>query len=129
MSAWMYICVVSTDSWPSQSAMTVRSTPFCSSCIAALCRLCRPRHKRHTSAMIILQATQDIRKVSLWLGHANLATTEIYTRGDPTEKLEAIESIVPPHLRKGVFRPPDKLIALLRDTAVMETKMVHEQHR
>jgi len=73
-----------------------------------------PHVLRHTSAMIILQATQDIRKVSLWLGHANLATTEIYTRGDPTEKLEAIESIVPPHLRKGVFRPPDKLIALLK---------------
>src|SRR6266446_626385 len=74
-----------------------------------------PHVLRHTSAMIVLHATQDIRKVSLWLGHSNLATTEIYTRGDPSEKLEAIEAIVPPHLRKGFFRPPDKLIALLRD--------------
>jgi hypothetical protein len=77
--------------------------------------------------MIVLQATQDIRKVSLWLGHATLASTEIYTRGDPTEKLEAIEAIMPPHLRKGSFRPPDKLIALLRDTAVMESKTGHQQ--
>jgi len=53
-------------------------------------------------------------KVSLWLGHSNLATTEVYTRADPTEKLEAIEAIVPPHLRRGSFRPPDKLIALLK---------------
>jgi site-specific recombinase XerD len=74
-----------------------------------------PHVLRHTCAMIVLQATQDIRKVSLWLGHANLATTEIYTRADPTEKLEAINTTVPPHLRKGVFRPPDKLIASLRD--------------
>jgi integrase/recombinase XerD len=74
-----------------------------------------PHVLRHTCAMIVLQATQDVRKVSLWLGHSNLATTEIYTRGDPTEKLEAIEAIVPPHLRKGSFRPPDKLIAMLRD--------------
>jgi hypothetical protein len=74
-----------------------------------------PHVLRHTCAMIVLQATQDIRKVSLWLGHANLATTEIYTRADPSEKLEAINAIVPPHLRKGRFRPPDKLIALLRD--------------
>jgi integrase/recombinase XerD len=88
-----------------------------------------PHVLRHTCAMIVLQATQDIRKVSLWLGHATMASTEIYTRGDPTEKLEAIEAIVPPHLRKGAFRPPDKLIALLRDTAVMESKMVHEQHQ
>jgi integrase/recombinase XerD len=73
-----------------------------------------PHVLRHTCAMIVLQATQDIRKVSLWLGHSNLATTEVYTRADPTEKLEAIEAIVPPHLRRGAFRPPDKLIALLK---------------
>ena len=73
-----------------------------------------PHVLRHTCAMIVLQATQDIRKVSLWLGHANLTTTEVYIRADPTEKLDAIEAIVPPNLRRGVFRPPDKLIALLR---------------
>jgi integrase/recombinase XerD len=64
--------------------------------------------------MIVLQATQDIRKVSLWLGHANLATTEIYVRADPSQKLEAIEAVVPPHLRKGKFRSPDRLIAMLK---------------
>jgi hypothetical protein len=37
-----------------------------------------------------------------------------YTRGDPTEKLDAMESIVPPHLRRGAFQPTDKLIALLK---------------
>ena len=61
-----------------------------------------------------MQATGDIRKVSLWLGHATLTTTEVYTRGDPTEKLDAMEAIVPPHLRRGVFKPTDKLIALLK---------------
>jgi integrase/recombinase XerD len=81
-----------------------------------------PHVLRHTCAMIVLQATQDIRKVSLWLGHANLATTEIYTRADPSEKLEAINAIVPPHLRKGKFRPPDKLIALLKDKSNGEEK-------
>ena len=67
--------------------------------------------------MIVLQATKDIRKVSLWLGHADLATTEIYTRANPSEKLETINEVVPPFLRKGVFRAPDKLIASLRDTS------------
>ena len=38
--------------------------------------------------------------------------TEVYTRGDPTEKLNAMESIVPPHLRRGAFQPSDRLIAL-----------------
>jgi site-specific recombinase XerC len=73
-----------------------------------------PHVPRHTCAMIVLQATQDIRKVSLWLGHSTLATTEIYVRADPSQKLEAIEAVVPPHLRKGKFRPPDRLIALLK---------------
>lgn len=76
-----------------------------------------PHVLRHTCAMIVLQATKDIRKVSLWLGHADLATTEIYTRADPSEKLETINEVVPLSLRKGVFRAPDKLIALLRDTS------------
>jgi integrase/recombinase XerD len=83
-------------------------------CPGLLNKKISPHVLRHTCAMIVLQATQDIRKVSLWLGHSNLTTTEIYTRGDPTEKLEAIEAVVPPHLRKGSFRPPDKLIALLK---------------
>jgi site-specific recombinase XerC len=64
--------------------------------------------------MIVLQATQDIRKVSLWLGHSTLETTEIYVRADPSQKLEAIEAVVPPRLRKGKFRPQDRLIALLK---------------
>ena len=72
--------------------------------------------------MIVLQATGDIRKVSLWLGHATLTTTEVYTRGDPTEKLDAIEAIVPPHLRRGTFQPTDKLLALLRRASVMESE-------
>lgn len=74
----------------------------------------RPTCSAITCAMMVLQATQDIRKVSLWLGHSSLTTTEVYVRADPTEKLEAIEAVVPPSLRKGKFRPPDKLLALLK---------------
>jgi integrase/recombinase XerD len=59
-------------------------------------------------------SNKDIRKVSLWLGHSDLTSTEVYVRADPSEKLEAIEAVVPPSLRKGKFRPPDKLLALLK---------------
>jgi integrase/recombinase XerD len=52
-----------------------------------------PHVLRRTSAMIVLQATQDIRKVSLCLGHSQLTTTEIYTRADPSEKLAAIDAM------------------------------------
>ncbi len=69
---------------------------------------------RHTCAMMILQATGDLRRVSLWLGHADMQTTEVYLRADPTDKLEVIEAITPPALKRGRFRAPDKLIASLR---------------
>jgi hypothetical protein len=38
----------------------------------------------------------------------------MYVRADPSEKLEAIEAIVPPRLRKGTFRPTDALLAWLK---------------
>jgi len=54
--------------------------------------------------MIVLQATHDIRKVSLWLGHSQLTTTEMYVRADTSEKLEAIEAIVPPPPHTALVR-------------------------
>jgi hypothetical protein len=39
--------------------------------------------------MVILQATGELRKVSLWWGPAEMQTTEVYLRADPTDKLEA----------------------------------------
>lgn len=75
-----------------------------------------PHVLRHTCAMHILQATGDVRKVSLWLGHATLQSTEIYLRADPTEKLEALAAMTPPALKRGRFRTPDKLLAMLKDT-------------
>ena len=73
-----------------------------------------PHVLRHTCAMNTLQATRDIRKVALWLGHASTQTTEIYLQVDPAEKLETLEAVIPPSLRKGTFSPPDKLLASLR---------------
>ena len=37
--------------------------------------------------MHALEATGDIRKVSLWLGHQSIRSTEIYLQADPVEKL------------------------------------------
>lgn len=72
-----------------------------------------PHVLRHSCAMHMLQATRDIRKVALWLGHATLQSTEIYLRADPTEKLEMLDALAPLGIKPGKFRPPDKLIAML----------------
>jgi integrase/recombinase XerD len=36
-----------------------------------------PHQLRHSCAVMMLQATHDIRKVALWLGHADVRTTEV----------------------------------------------------
>ena len=74
-----------------------------------------PHVLRHSCAMMLYQATGDLRKVSLWLGHAQMQTTEVYLRADPTEKIDAIDKVIPPTLKRGQFTVPDKLIAALQD--------------
>jgi site-specific recombinase XerD len=75
-----------------------------------------PHVLRHSCAMHTLQATGDVRKVSLWLGHASIQSTEIYLRADPIEKLAMLAGSEMPNLRPGRFRPPDKLLAMLHET-------------
>lgn len=73
-----------------------------------------PHVLRHTCALNTLRATGDIRKVALWLGHESIQTTEAYLRADPSDLNEMLEVVVPPTLKRGSFRPADKLIASLR---------------
>ena len=63
--------------------------------------------------MQTLQATKDIRKVALWLGHTSTQTTEAYLRMDPSEKLEMIESMLPPSVSKGRFKVTDKVLQMI----------------
>lgn len=89
-------------------ATAERSTPS----IAA--KHVTPHVLRHSCAMHTLQATGDIRKVALWLGHASIQTTEMYLRADPTEKLALLEAHHAPLIQPGKFREPsDKLMQIL----------------
>ena len=91
-------------------------------CASLAAKRVSPHVLRHTAALVTLQATKDLRKVSLWLGHANMQTTEIYTRVDSSVKLEVLESIVAPKLRSGRFKATDKLIASLKPQNFMQSK-------
>jgi site-specific recombinase XerD len=92
------------------------------SCPSLSSKRVSPHVLRHTCALTVLQATKDLRKVSLWLGHANMQTTEIYTRADPSIKLEALESVIAPKLRTGRFKATDELIASLRTGSFMRSE-------
>ena len=82
-------------------------------CASLVGRSVSPHQLRHSCAVIMLEATRDIRKVALWLGHADIRTTETYLRVDAAQKLEAVEAVIPPELRRGKFKAPDALIAML----------------
>ena len=83
------------------------------SCPSLTGRSVSPHQLRHSCALTMLKATRDIRKVALWLGHADIRTTEIYLRVNPSEQLEAVEAVVPLGLRRGRFKAPDALITSL----------------
>ena len=73
-----------------------------------------PHVQRHACALNILEATGDIRRVWLWLGHQTLQITEMYLRSDPAEKLGTISEWRSPGLGKGRFTGvKDELMAML----------------
>jgi integrase/recombinase XerD len=74
-----------------------------------------PHVLRHTCALHTLEATGDIRRVALWLGHSSVTSTEIYLRIDPAAKLEILDAGAPPQIRKGTFTGvSDRLMAMLK---------------
>ena len=82
-------------------------------CASLIRKRVSPHVLRHTCALTILQATGDLRKVSLWLGHADMQTTMVYLRADPTEMIATVTAVVPMPGRRVRMRAPDKLIASL----------------
>jgi len=68
---------------------------------------------RHTSAMRLLIAGNDITVIALWLGHEQVATTNIYLHAVMTHKQQAIDRTKPLAAKPGRYRPPDALLTFL----------------
>jgi site-specific recombinase XerD len=72
-----------------------------------------PHILRHSCAMSLLQAGVDTAVIALWLGHADLRSTNTYLHADMTIKQRALELTTPPSTQPGRYRPPDSLLAFL----------------
>lgn len=68
---------------------------------------------RHTAAMRLLLAGNDITVIALWLGHEQLSTTNIYLHANMSHKQQAIDRTKPLTARPGRYQPDDALIAFL----------------
>ena len=62
---------------------------------------------RHTAAMRLLLAGNDVTVIALWLGHEQISTTNIYLHADMTHKQHAIDRTKPLATKPGRYRPPD----------------------
>jgi site-specific recombinase XerD len=72
-----------------------------------------PHVLRHSCAMALLQAGVDTAVIALWLGHADIRSTNVYLHADMTIKQRALELTTPPSAPPGRYRPADPLLAFL----------------
>jgi len=68
---------------------------------------------RHTCAMRLLLQGVDQVVIALWLGHAQVSSTDRYLHADMTQKERALARTHPPDTKPGRYRPPDPLLAFL----------------
>ncbi|MGI8723109.1 MAG: tyrosine-type recombinase/integrase [Geodermatophilaceae bacterium] len=73
-----------------------------------------PHTLRHTCAMSLLHAEIDTASIALWLGHANIQTTQVYLHADLELKRRALERIPTVDERPPArYQASDALIAFL----------------
>ncbi len=70
---------------------------------------------RHTAAMRLLLAGNDITVIALWLGHEQVSTTTIYLHADMTHKQQAIDRAAPLTAKPGRYQPSDPLLEFLEN--------------
>jgi site-specific recombinase XerD len=72
-----------------------------------------PHVLRHSCAMTLLQAGVDTAVIALWLGHADLRSTNAYLHADMAIKQRALDLTTPASTPPGRYRPADPLLAFL----------------
>lgn len=61
---------------------------------------------RHTNAMGLLHAGVDTTVIALWLGHADVRSTNAYLHADLAIKERALAKVHPASMPNGRYRPP-----------------------
>lgn len=72
-----------------------------------------PHALRHTCAMSLLQAGVDTTVIALWLGHADIRSTQPYLHADLSIKERALALVTPTTIPPGRYEPSDAVLAFL----------------
>ncbi|MFO7970593.1 MAG: tyrosine-type recombinase/integrase [Desulfobacterales bacterium] len=79
-------------------------------CPSIATKVVSPHTIRHTTAMHLLRAGNDVNMVSYWLGHADINTTHIYVEIDMEMKQRMIQKCAVPSVKKPLaWQKPDIL--------------------
>ncbi|HKN49698.1 MAG TPA: tyrosine-type recombinase/integrase [Actinomycetota bacterium] len=93
--------------------LTVHGATAATSCPSLKTKKLSPHVLRHTSAMSLLHAGVDTSVIALWLGHADIRSTNPYLHADLSIKERALALTTPASVPPGRYRPPDRLLAFL----------------
>jgi site-specific recombinase XerD len=63
--------------------------------------------------MRLLSAGIDTSVIALWMGHENIATTQVYIHADLALKERAIARTAPQNATPGRYQPADDILAFL----------------
>ncbi len=77
---------------------------------------------RHIAAMRLLLAGNDITVIALWLGHEQIATTNIYLHADMTHRQQAIDRTKPLSTKPGRYLHNDALLTFLGPSDCADTR-------
>jgi integrase/recombinase XerD len=95
--------------------LTKYATHAAERCPSLRSKTVTPHTLRHTAAMRLVHAKVDSSMIALWLGHAEIQTTQVYLHADLKLKEEALAKAEPIDSKPGRYRPPDPLLQFLED--------------
>ena len=93
--------------------LTKYATIAAAACPSLAIKTVTPHVLRHTAAMRLLRAKIDSSIIALWLGHAEIQTTQVYLHADLSLKQEALAKAEPIDTKPGRYQPPDPLLQFL----------------
>lgn len=96
-----------------EQRVTVHAATAAAKCPSLAGKQLHPHVLRHSCAMALLQAGVDTTVIALWLGHADVRSTQPYLHADLTIKEKALALVTPADVKPGRYQPPDATLAFL----------------
>ena len=93
--------------------LAVHAATAARTCPSLKAKNLHPHVLRHSCAMALLRAGVDTTVIALWLGHADIRSTQAYLHADLSIKERALALTTPASVTPGRYKPPDPVLAFL----------------